>query len=209
MAWPCPNIASSPASASTSNRSSSLVSTSRKPEFVVGPLEHHHLAPLRGLALDQHQGAEPGGIHRAGAAQVDDQPAGALRQLIEQAHRALAEGGAALQPEMPGPQVRGCDDWVLCIVASGARTRRARCFRRPDSLRGASRSGRGAPAFGTELSQWAGPLRPAAQARGPASTKTSSFAAPDHSGCALSGGSVLETLWPPACKSEPGAKLAK
>ena len=57
---------------------------------------------LGAARLDKHQGAEARRVHRAGAAQVDHQATGALRQLVQQAHRALPEGRAALEPQVLG-----------------------------------------------------------------------------------------------------------
>ena len=61
--------------------------------LLAGPLQRHPEPPLGGPALHQHQRAEAGRIHVAGAGEVDHQAAAALGQGVQQVQAGLARLG--------------------------------------------------------------------------------------------------------------------
>jgi hypothetical protein len=87
--------------ASSSKRSSSLVSTSRNRSPRL-PAQAHGLPPLGRFSLNQHQGPESRAVHHPRGGQVEDQPSRALRELFQELPRGSAEPRAGVQAERFG-----------------------------------------------------------------------------------------------------------
>src|SRR5262249_46759648 len=137
----------------------------QEPKLVIRVHEHHRLPPLRSPALNQHQGTETGRIHLAGRGEIDDELPGALGQRLEHLHGCLAELDTSVESEALGgaklPSHAVCGPHGASHTRQGWRANlRLACVH----LRHRAISPLPSPA-----------------------DETSSFAAPDRSGCALIG----------------------